>query len=34
MKNICYKLMGTAKRASEPAIEQNEEAALLHIEKE
>ena len=32
MKSICYKLLETAQRAVELAIEQDEEAALRYIE--
>ncbi|MDP3181022.1 MAG: hypothetical protein Q8M67_04360 [Bacteroidota bacterium] len=34
MKNTYYKLLETAKRAVELAIEQNEEAAMRYIEEQ
>ena len=34
MKNICYKLLETAKRAVELAIEQDEEEAMRYIEEQ
>jgi len=34
MKNICYKLLETAKRAVEIAIEQDEDVAMRYIEEQ
>jgi hypothetical protein len=33
MKNICYKLLETAKHAVEIAIEQDEDVAMRYIEQ-
>lgn len=34
MKSICYKLLETAKRALEQAIEQDKDAAMRYIEEQ